>query len=188
MITEPAPTAATADEQREKDRADRREEIKLRLEYAKSAVSVAGLIGIGIAVLQWHSSNITARDNAITARQDAITAQQTAYARIATEWRDHVRLLTDKPDLRPYFADSRALDINDPNRNLVLAMADHRLEVMDSILMYASIAGATGQIGGWIQTFQHAFRNSPALCQRGAEVQQNYGDKLREVRSESCSR
>lgn len=174
MGEELEPSGEAADERHRKDRADRREEIKLRLEYAKSAVALAGLAGIAVAVLQWQMSNVAARDNASTARQ-------TAYARIAKEWRDHVRLLIDKPELRPYFADGKSLEADDANRNVVIAMADHRLEVMDSILTYAGIAGASSEIGGWIRTFQHAFRSSPALCRRAVEVQRNYGDELQRV-------
>lgn len=163
------------------DRAERREEIKLRLEYAKSAVAVVGLAGVILGVLQWQISNITARENSVSARQ-------TDYARIAGEWRDHVRLLIDKPELRPYFADGKALVPDDSNRNVVLALADHRLEVMDSILTYVGIAGAMGTIDGWIGTFQHVFRSSPMFCQRAGEVLRNYGAELQRIVSQSCAR
>jgi hypothetical protein len=73
--------------------AERREEIKLRLEYLKAAISL-GVIGtVLFAGLQWRMANQA--------------ALQTNYQRIAFEWRNHLATFVEKPVLRPYFEDGK---------------------------------------------------------------------------------
>lgn len=59
------------------DRSERREEIKLKLEYVKLAISIAGAILIVLAVLQWRAANTS--------------ALQAVYQRITAEWIDHLK-------------------------------------------------------------------------------------------------
>ena len=74
----------------------------------------------------------------------------------------------------PYFESGKELRKDDPNRNLVLAVADIRLDVMDAILTFAAIQPFEGGIMGWQNTFARAFRTSPVLCARLAETQANW--------------
>jgi len=143
------------------NRAERREEIKLILEYAKVAISL-GLLGtILFAALEWQRANRA--------------SLQTNYLQVASAWRTHLTTFLDRPSLRPYFEAGKQLNDDDPNREIVLAVADVRLEVMDDILDYASWAGVSNQIGDWKRTFTAAFRSSPILCQRLAETRTAYG-------------
>src|SRR6266702_523683 len=103
-------------------KAERREEIKLKLEYAKLAISVVGVGALFFAALQWFAANQV--------------AQETVYQRMASTWTDHLRILVEKPELRPYFQENKELVADDHERQEVLAYADLRLDVMDAILSY----------------------------------------------------
>jgi uncharacterized protein HemX len=156
------------------DRAQRREEIKLALEYAKLALSLVGLSAIVFAGLQWRVANQVA-DNAI-------------YQRMAGEWRDHLKTFVDKPDLRPYFESKRPVAPSDEIEQAVLAVADVRLDVADAILTYAALRGYRERdITGWRTTFANAFRTSPVLCTRIAETRANYGFIV-PIATEACPR
>ena len=141
-------------------RAERREEIKLRLEYLKVAISL-GVIGtLLFAGLQWRMANQA--------------ALQTNYQRIVFEWRNHLATFVEKPLLRPYFEGRKKLTDDDPNREAVLALVDVRLDVIDGILTYAALRGESDVVGGWKNTFTAAFRTGPALCARLQETRGNY--------------
>jgi hypothetical protein len=143
------------------NRAERREEIKLILEYVKISVSLGLLGAILFAGLEWQRANRA--------------SLQSNFLAVASAWRSHLTTFLDRPSLRPYFEAGKQLNDDDPNRESVLAIADVRLEVMDDILDYASLAGVGDQIGDWKRTFASAFRSSPILCQRLAETRTTYG-------------
>jgi hypothetical protein len=143
------------------NRAERREEIKLILEYVKLAISLAVLGAILFALLEWQQSNRA--------------SLHSNYLQVASAWRSHLLTFLERPSLRPYFESGKQLNDDDPNRESVLAIADVRLEVMDDIMDFASLAGVIDQIGDWKRTFAAAFRSSPVLCQRLAETRTNYG-------------
>jgi hypothetical protein len=44
------------------DRSERREEIKLILEYVKIAVSVLGISAVVLAAVQWRMTNVVAKE------------------------------------------------------------------------------------------------------------------------------
>jgi hypothetical protein len=155
------------------DRAERREEIKLVLEYVKVAFSVAGVATVLFAVLQWRMANLV--------------ATETGYQRMTNEWRDHLKSFVDKPKLRPFFEDKKQLASDDPNAQAVLALADVRLDTADAILTYAAFRGASDEIGGWKNTFSHAFRASPVLCARLNETKENYG-LIVAIAKDACGR
>lgn len=143
------------------NRGERREEIKLILEYVKVVFSLVGVATIIFAGLQWRAANHV--------------ADQATYQRMATEWRDHLKTFVEKPDLRPYFESKKQLNSDDQNAQAVLALADVRLDVADAVLTYAAQRGFYAQIGGWERTFASAFRTSPVLCSRLSETSANYG-------------
>jgi hypothetical protein len=143
------------------DRSERREEIKLKLEYAKIVFSLAGIATIVFAGLQWRAANQV--------------ANEAVYQRIATEWRDHLKTFVEKPQLRPYFESKKELSSDDPNAQAVLALADVRLDVEDAILTYADFRGQADAIVGWRNTFASSFKTSPVLCARLKETSSNYG-------------
>ncbi len=144
------------------DRNERREEIKLRLEYVKLAISLAGMATLIFAGLQWIGSNRI--------------ATQAVYQQMATEWREHLRTFVDRPDIRPYFENSAEITQEDPKYQVVLAVADVRLDVMDAVLTYPGLLGhQQNSIQGWRNTFANAFRTSQVLCTRLREAEDNYG-------------
>jgi hypothetical protein len=141
-------------------RPERREEIKLTLEYLKAVISL-GVIGtVLFAGLQWRMANQA--------------AHQTNYQRIVSEWRNHLATFVDKPLLRPYFESGKKLTDDDPNKQAVLALVDVRLDVIDGILTYAALGGESDVVAGWKNTFTAAFRTSPALCARLRETRGSY--------------
>jgi hypothetical protein len=143
------------------DRAERREEIKLLLEYVKLGLSLAGVAAVIVAIVQWRLANQV--------------AGETVYQRMTTEWRDHLKSFVDKPVLRPYFEEGKQFASDDSNKQGVLAPADVRLDAADAILTYAALRGSSDEIAGWKNTFSHAFRTSPVLCSRFNETKSNYG-------------
>lgn len=156
------------------DRNERREDIKLRLEYVKLAMSLAGMATLIFAGLQWMSSNRI--------------ATQAVYQQMATEWREHLRTFADKPNIREYFESSAEVIQADPNYQLVLAVADVRLDTMDAILTYAGLMGyPRNSIQGWRNTFANAFHNSPILCTRLRETETNYG-LIVPIAKQACGR
>jgi hypothetical protein len=162
------------------NRAERREEIKLILEYFKVVASL-GVVGtIVFAALQWQQGN-KAADRANE------TAIQAVYQRMTNEWRDHLQTFIKSPELRPYFEGGKELGADDKNREIVLAVADVRLDVMDAILTYAALHGYEKEIGGWRKTFASAFSASPVLCSRIRETEANYG-LIVPISRHSCSR
>lgn len=132
------------------DRGEHREEIKLRLEYVKVVMSMAGVVLIVLAVLQWKAANTN--------------AMQAIYQHMTKEWIDHLKMMVEKPELRQYFEDGTPLPPDGELRQQVLAMAQVRLDTMDAILTFAALQGKTDEIQGWRNTFFAAFRNSAVLC------------------------
>ena len=149
-------------------RSERREEIRLMLEYLKVLFSLGVIATVIFAGLQWRVANETAA----FANQ---IAKENTYQRIATEWRDHIRTLVDKPHLRPYFEEKKPLNADDPNRDTVLAYADVRLSVMDDLLTYAEMREKNAQIDGWKNLFAATFKTSPLMCTRLMETSSSFG-------------
>ncbi|UPK06064.1 hypothetical protein [Bradyrhizobium sp. 170] len=145
------------------DRSERREEIKLILEYLKILFSVVGLVTVYFALLQWNAATKS--------------ANIAVYQRMTGEWREHLKILIEKPGIRPYFESSKELLPDDENRELVLAFADIRLDVADGLLSYARFQKLEG-IDGWENTVANAFRTSPVLCRRLDEARSSFANAL----------
>jgi hypothetical protein len=143
------------------ERAERREEIKLLIEYIKIILSLLGIGSLIFTGLQWRDSNKA--------------ADQAVYQRMTSEWRDHLKIFIDKSHLRPYFEGKKLLENEDSRRDEVLALADVRLDVMDAILTFANPRFSWSTIEGWRKTFEGSFRESPILCIRWSETQSYYG-------------
>ena len=152
-------------------RAERREEIKLVLEYSKMLASIVGVMTIIFVGLQFRQANKI--------------ADETTYQRMTTEWRDHLKTFVEKPDLRAYFEEGKPLAPDDPNKQTVLALVDIRLDVSDAILSYAHFRGLVGTTHGWRNTFARAFGSSPILCQRLHETRNNY-DLIIPIADKAC--
>jgi hypothetical protein len=154
------------------DRGEHREEIKLRLEYMKVAMSIAGIVLIVLAVLQWKAANTN--------------ATQAVYQHMTKEWIDHLKIMVEKPGLRPYFEDAMPLPLDGELRQQVLAMAQVRLDTMDAILTFAAVQGKADEIQGWRSTFFAAFRNSVVLCDLAHLKKSEYG-KIIPISLSACA-
>lgn len=162
------------------ERAERREEIKLVLEYVKVATSFAVFFIVVFAGLQWRVTNQAAASA-------NLVASLTLYQRMTNEWRDHLKVFVEKPYLRPYFEEAKEFTAGDEHRQEVLAIADVRLDVMDAVLTYASISGHGDAVTGWRNAFVRAFRTSPILCARLEEVRGSYaGGHILPLATASC--
>jgi hypothetical protein len=149
------------------DRAERREELKLIIEYVKLAASVALAFSVLFAGLQWLSANEAAQ-------KANLAANLALYQRMTNEWRDHLKTFVDHPHLRPYFEEMKELKADDEHRQRVLALADVRLDVIDAVLSYAAMSGRGNAIAGWKNAFSNAFRTSTVLCDRLKETESSY--------------
>ncbi len=116
------------------ERAERREEMKLVVEYVKLGISFAVVLSVVFAGLQW-SSAIEA------SRRANLVANLALYQRMTSEWRDHLKTFVERPNLRPYFEEMKEFETDDKQRQVVLALADVRLDVMDAVLTYAAMSG-----------------------------------------------
>jgi hypothetical protein len=147
---------------------------KLALEYLKLFVSL-GLVGTVIfAGLQWRDANKV--------------ADQAVYQRVASEWKEHLTLFLEKPHLRPYFVEKKALIEDDPLRNAVLAAADLRLHVLDTIQTYYGTHWNDSEpFPQWVATVRESFRKAPVLCAKFFAARKNAWDEdLAKLAQESC--
>jgi hypothetical protein len=163
------------------DRSERREEIELYLEYVKVATSFAVVGTLIFAGLQWQTAN-RAAENAND------IANLNLYRQITNEWRDHLKTMVEKPELRPYFEEQKQIGKNDQQKEAVLATADVRLDVLDAILTYfalraqsramleSKLAFSGDAILGWKNTVSNAFRASPVLCARLGETKSSFAN------------
>jgi hypothetical protein len=151
------------------ERTERREEIKLVLEYFKLATSFATVFVVLLAGLQWRLAN----EAADSANRVATLA---LFQRMTNDWRDHLKVFVEKPYLRPYFEENKEFAPDDEHNQQVLALADVRLDVMDAVLTYAAISGYVDAITGWKNAFVLGFKTSPILCARLEETRASYVD------------
>ena len=149
------------------ERAERREEIKLVVEYFRLAASFVVVFLVLFAGLQWSNANEAAK----RANQVATLA---LYERMTNEWRDHLKTFVERPHLRPYFEEMKEFETDDKYRQSVLALADVRLDVIDAVLTYAALSGRSHEITGWKNAFASAFRKSTILCARLNETESSY--------------
>jgi hypothetical protein len=149
------------------ERAERREEMKLVIEYFRLAATFALLSSVLFAGLQWSNANEAAK-------RANLVANLALYQRMTNEWRDHLKTFVERPHLRPYFEEMKAFETDDKYRQSVLALADVRLDVMDSVLTYAAMSGQSNAIMGWKNAFASAFRKSTILCARLKDTESSY--------------
>jgi hypothetical protein len=162
------------------ERAERREELKLLVEYIKLAASVAVAFSVLFVGLQWSSANEAAQ-------KANLAANLALYQRMTDEWRNHLKTFVEHPQLRPYFEEMKELKTDDEHRQRVLALADVRLDVMDAVLTYAAMSGLSNAIAGWKNAFSSAFRTSTVLCARLRETESSYPNAQILLVAASCA-
>lgn len=82
------------------ERAERREEMKLVMEYIKLGISFAVVLSVVFAGLQWSSANEAAK-------RANLLAGLAFNQRMTNEWRDHLKTFVQHPQLRPYFEEMK---------------------------------------------------------------------------------
>jgi hypothetical protein len=74
-MTEAVSSEDQSDEMLPQTRSDRREKIKLIIEYIELAISLSAIVAVAFAAVQWRDSN-------------KITEEK-IYQKMTTEWRSH---------------------------------------------------------------------------------------------------
>jgi len=124
---------------------------------------VTGLLNFSVFVRQLRA----AREQLDTARRQLESARQQPeiqlVQRAMTETSDHLRILIERPYLRPYFYENRAWAEGDAaSRDEVKAMAELLLNNFASAIIH-SAAFPQYPVRGVEQTIRFHLRNSPAL-------------------------
>ncbi|WP_298958582.1 hypothetical protein [uncultured Methylobacterium sp.] len=160
------------------DRAEFREERKLKLDYWKTIISLGGLGVLIVAVYQWHHTRMIYRDD-VDNKMVAI-------------WMDNVKMLAERPAISAHFVASQpavgpALVDDDKPDSSVLAFADLRLEVMDYILNSGDIWDDADNLT-WKATFLNAFRQSKILCRRFSDLHNNFDNIASDLGSDQIKK
>ena len=127
------------------------ERTRLRLQIVQTSAALISMVAIVIAYYQFEEGQ----------RRE----EQSVYQTISTDWNQHLRLFVDKPQFRPYFFEARPVGPGDPNSEAVYAVAEVRLDLMDSMLANMDARNwSEDETAGWRSTFRDAFATSPVLC------------------------
>lgn len=138
-------------ESRQAGSTDKIERTRLRLQIVQTSAALISMVAIVIAYYQFQEGQ----------RRE----EQSVYRTISTDWNEHLRLFVDKPQFRPYFFEAKPVASDDPNAEAVYAIADVRLDLMDSILANMDARDwSEEETAGWRSTFRDAFAMSPVLC------------------------
>lgn len=116
-----------------------------------------------------------------------IAADAQAYAQISQGWHNHLELLMEQPDLRPYIYGGKPPPAEGTSiRARLDAYCDLRLDAMDRVLVSAKLAEwETSDLAAWHATFARAFAESPALCSSLKSVSEDYLE-LSKIAPPSC--
>jgi hypothetical protein len=133
------------------DAAYRIEKRRLWLQIVQTSAALISMVAIVIAYYQFEEGQ----------RRE----EQSVYRTISTDWNEHLRLFVDKPQFRPYFFEAKPVAPGDPNIETIYAIAEVRLDLMDSMLANMDARNwSEDETAGWRSTFRDAFAMSPVLC------------------------
>ena len=133
------------------DAAYRIEKKRLWLQIVQTSAALISMVAIVIAYYQFEEGQ----------RRE----EQSVYRTISTDWNEHLRLFVDKPQFRPYFFEAKPVAPGDPNTETIYAIAEVRLDLMDSMLANMDARDwSEDETAGWRSTFRDAFAMSPVLC------------------------
>jgi hypothetical protein len=134
------------------DAAYKIEKTRLWLQIVQTSAGMISMVAIVIAYYQFEEGQ----------RRE----EQSVYQTISTDWNGHLRLFVDKPQFRPYFFEAKAVAPGDPNAETIYAIAEVRLDLMDSMLANMEARDwSEDETAGWRSTFRDAFAMSPVLCE-----------------------
>jgi hypothetical protein len=140
---------------------EKMERARLRLQVVQTCASLISMTAIVIAYYQFQEGE----------RRE----EQSVYRTISTDWNEHLRFFVDKPEFRPYFFEAKPVVAGDPNADAVYAVADVRIDLMDSILAHMNARGwSEEETEGWRSTFRDAFSSSPVLCAEIAKTSAHF--------------
>lgn len=94
-----------------------------------------------------------------------------------------LKVLIEKPYLRPYFNGSKAIGPDDPNFETVMTLAEMHLDYFEQLEDDFIYRVPLMEAGGrdrilWDNYIKELFGTSPALCQRLTEMKDSYSQKL----------
>ena len=137
------------------------ERTRLWLQMVQTSAALISMVAIVIAYYQFEEGQ----------RRE----EQSVYRTISTDWNEHLRLFVDKPQFRRYFFEAVPVPPDDPNAEAVYALADVRLDLMDSILANMDARDwSEEETAGWRSTFRDAFAMSPVLCDMISRTSAHY--------------
>jgi hypothetical protein len=137
------------------------ERTRLRLQIVQTSAALISMVAIVIAYYQFEEGQ----------RRE----EQSVYQTISTDWNEHLRLFVDKPQFRPYFFEAKPVAPADPNAEAVYAVAEVRLDLMDSMLANMDARNwSEEETAGWRATFRDAFAMSPVLCEVISKTSAHY--------------
>lgn len=153
--------------------------------YEKIQISLSfiGILSLAFIILQTRAMNEQSR----LATENM---QASMYATIAAHTMEMDRIFVDRPELRPYFYSNKPIDEADKVYDQVMAVAEHELDLFDSI--YTQLGYIPDDEDKdedretWRRYFAASFAKSPALCKRYYANKDWYMRSLGKLADENC--
>lgn len=136
--------------------------ISLVLSFFTFAALVVGLLSLIFIYRQ-------TREIATQTTYSAASLQITAYKAIGDQVLEADKLFIEHPKLRPYFYSGKEIGKDNPDYDVVEALAEFQLDYIDSVqhqLKYRKKVFQDIDLSTWQEYFNDSFTNSPILCKR----------------------
>jgi hypothetical protein len=133
------------------------------------AISLLTLVALVIGLFSLVVINRQTREIATQTKYSAASLQSTAYKAITDQVLEADRLFIEHPKLRPYFYSGVEIGKDNPDYDVVEAMAEYQLDFFDSVqhqLKYRREVFGDIKLETWQRYFDDTFSNSPILCKR----------------------
>jgi hypothetical protein len=123
--------------------------------------ALGGLLGlvVSLGLLTWQTRAVASQTKISNA-----LAGTTALAESAAALREIITLFIDRPDLRPYFYDGKALPRREAQRNRVLSVAEIFADTLEDGLVVTRLVPAAESQDDWIGYCRDMLGSSPALA------------------------
>jgi hypothetical protein len=152
--------------------------------FINKTIEFLTLITMAISVLiLW----LQLRDIDKTLESQNSLLESQAYNYIESGLLELDKIFIEKSEYRPYFFENCSLPSKEVERQRVLAIADMKLDYMDSFYSQESrINWNRYTRSGWDEYFRDSFRRSIVLRQAFCNYQEQYGLELRAFASGTC--
>lgn len=124
--------------------------------------ALGGLLGliVSLGLLTWQTRTVASQTKISNA-----LAGTTALVETAAALREIVTLFIDRPDLRSYFYDGKALPRWEAQRNRVLSVAEMFGDALEDGLIVTRLVSAAESQDDWMGYCRDMLRSGPALAQ-----------------------